>query len=382
MGDRLAPLARLPIPAGPDDVTPEWLTAALGEGGVLPSSRVADAKWERVGADYGFTGLVARVHLGYNGGAGEQPGSLIAKLPMAETADMSGYRAVQERDPVAMRRYYERAAREVRFYREVGAAFAPTMYYADSDDGNRRVVLLLEDLSGGRQGDGLAGCSIADAVHVMEVLAPFHARWWGERASRLNFPRARGDLRGRQERYAQQAELFLAQYGDALTAAVIEIISGLRFRLAAVAEALYSGPETLIHADLHLDNMIFDPPGDPRSVIVLDWQTVSVGPPASDLRFFLSDSLSVEDRRAAETTLFKRYATLLAANGVRNYSVEELRSDCGRALLLLLAGTIGWLMNMSGDDLTVRERALQNAAITDGRLVAALLDYNAGALID
>lgn len=289
---------------------------------------------------------------------------------------------MQERDPEAMRRYYERAAREVRFYREVGAAFAPTMYYADSDDANRRVVLLLEDVGGGRQGDGLAGCSIADAAHVMEVLAPFHARWWGERASRLNFPSARGDLRGRQERYAQQAELFLAQYGGALPAAVIEIISGLRFRLAAVAEALYSGPETLIHADLHLDNMIFDPPGDPRSVIVLDWQTVSVGPPASDLRFFLSDSLSVENRRTAQTTLFKRYATLLAANGVRNYSVEELRSDCGRALLLLLAGTIGWLMNISGDDLTVRERALQDAAITDGRLVAALLDYNAGALID
>jgi hypothetical protein len=39
-------------------------------------------------------------------------------------------------------------------------------------------------------------------------------------------------------------------------------------------------------------------------------------------------------------------------------------------------------MNISGDDLTVRESALQDAAITDGRLVAALLDYNARTLID
>jgi hypothetical protein len=62
--------------------------------------------------------------------------------------------------------------------------------------------------------------------------------------------------------------------------------------------------------------------------------------------------------------------------------VDELRADCGRALLLRLAGTIGWLTNITGDDLTARERALQNAAITNGRLAAALLDYDTAALIN
>jgi hypothetical protein len=221
-------LARLPIPAGPEGLTPEWLAAALRQ------PEVAAAEWELVGESYGFTGVIARVQL-----EGRRPRSLIAKLPMAASASPSGYRAVQERDPGRMQRYYERAAREVRFYREVGAPFAPAMYYADSDDVSRRVVLLLEDLSSWRQGDALVGCSPGDARQVVQVLAPFHGRWWGARAPRAAFPPVRGELRARQERYARQVEPFLANYGDALPAEVRAIVSGLRLSLAAVAEALY-----------------------------------------------------------------------------------------------------------------------------------------------
>lgn len=373
--------ARLPIPAGPEDLTPEWVTAALREADVLRDGNVAAVEWERVGAEYGFTGLVGRAHLRYADDSSEGPRSLIAKLPMAGSVEVSGYRAVQERDPVRMDRYYERATREVGFYREVGAAFAPTMYYAASDDAARRVVLLLEDVKGGRQGDVLLGCSAAEAAEVVEVLAPFHARWWEERAPRRSFPRSHLDLPGRQERYALRVEPFLDRFGDALPADVIPIIRDLRLQLAAVAGALYEGPETLIHADLHLDNLIFDPPGDQRSVIVLDWQTVSVGPPAADFAYFVSDSLAADDRRAAENALLESYVTLLAAHGAPGYSVEDLRADCGRALLLRLAGTVAWLADVTADDLTARERELQHAVIDNGRLAAALLDFDAAALL-
>jgi hypothetical protein len=338
----VVPLARLPIPEGPDDITPVWLTAALRTTGVLRGGRVAEAEWERVGQEYGFTGLIGRLSLRCEGAPGETPRSLIVKLPMATTEEMSGYRAVQERDPDRMRRYYERAAREVRFYREIGAAFAPKMYFSDADEVDRRVVLLLEDVSGGRQGDVLLGCSIEDAAHVVEELALFHARWWGSRAPRREFRRPADDLLARQERYQGRVEPFLARYADALPAAVGAIVSGLGSRLAAVAEALYEGPVTLIHGDLHLDNMIFEPPGDDRSVIVLDWQTVSVGPPASDLAFFLIDSLAVEERRAGETSLLERYVTLLSAHGARHYSWRNsgwtARERCSSSLQARSAG--------------------------------------------
>jgi hypothetical protein len=299
---------------------------------------------------------------------------------MAQDATVSGYRSRQERDPILLRRYYERCAREERFYRELGAAFAPRLYYSAAADALQRVVLLLEDVSGGRQGDVLRGCSIADAAVVIDELAPFHARWWGDRAPTHGFKRSGSDVLERQERYAWQADRFLERHRDDLPPAVCSIVDLLRGRLATVVETMYLGRQTLIHADLHLDNLIFAP-GDGRAVVVLDWQTVSVGPPAWDVALFLVDSLSVEDRRAAEGELLDRYVTLLSMHGVHGYSAQDLRVECGFALLVLLAGTVGWLTTLEPAELSGRERALHDAAIGDGRLVAALLDHDAEALL-
>jgi hypothetical protein len=364
----------LRVPETPDELTPAWLTAALAETGVLRHGAVATADWERVGEEYGFTGLVAHVRLQYEGAKGDVPRSLIAKLPMAQGSVVSGHRVRQQRDPTLARRYYERCMREERFYREVGATFAPALYYSAVDDVRRRVVLLLEDLTTGRQGDVLHGCSIEDAALVIEEIAPFHARWWDERAPVRAFPRAGGDHDARQKRYAGQVDLFLERYGDALPAAARSVLDRLRSRLAGVLAALAAGPHTLIHADLHLDNIIFDARRNDRSAVVLDWQTAAVGSPAWDVALFLFGSLSIEDRRAAEAMLLDRYATLIAKHGVRNYGVDDLRHACRLALVAVLAGTVGWLTSLDANELSDRERALQEAVLADGRLFAALLD--------
>lgn len=375
-------MGALRVPETPDDLTPAWLTAALAETGVLRRGSVAAVEWERVGGEYGFTGLVARVRPRYEGADGDAPPSLIAKLPMAQGDVVSGYRAKQERDPALARRYYERCGREERFYREIGATFAPALYYSAVDDVRRRVVLLLEDLSAGRQGDVLHGCSIEDAALVIEEIAPFHARWWGDRAPVHAFPSAAGDHDARQERYAGQVDLFLERYGDAVPSAVRRVLDRLGSRLAGVLAALAAGPQTLIHADLHLDNVIFDARGEDGSVVVLDWQTAAVGSPAWDVALFLFGSLSVDDRRAAEETLLARYATLIAKHGVRNYGVDDLRHDCRLALLAVLAGTVGWLTSVDANELSDRERALQEAVLADERLFGALIDHDAIALLE
>ena len=368
------------IPETPADLTPEWLTAALAESDVLAREQVVAARWERVGAEYGFTGVVLRGELDFEPGRARLPASLIAKLPMAEGDVRSGYRALQERDPDRMRRYYERCTREARFYRDVGASCAPELFYSATDDRTSRVVLLLEDLSGGRQGDALEGCSVEEATLVLDELAAFHARWWGQRAPASGFERLHRDPTEWQDRYARQVETFLERFGDSVPASILELASRLRPRLAEIAEALYEHPRTLTHGDLHLDNLIFDARGA-GSVAVLDWQTVSVGSPAWDVTLFLVDSLSIEDRRAAEVELLERYLALLAEHGVRDYSREELRLECSLSLLLLLAGTVGWLANLDANDLSGRERALYEAALRDGRLAAALLDHGAEALL-
>jgi aminoglycoside phosphotransferase (APT) family kinase protein len=217
---------------------------------------------------------------------------------------------------------------------------------------------------------------------VIDELAPFHARWWGRRAPATGFPRAgTDDPQTRQGRYARQLPRFFTEYGSNFPPGVTNIVEGLRSRLAAVAEALYARSQTLIHGDLHLDNLIFDARSDGPSVVVLDWQTVAVGPPGWDVALLLFGSLSVDDRRAAENEFFDRYVTHLLAHGVRGYSLEDLRLECRLALLALLAGTVVWLAALDPDELTARERALQQAALTDGRLTSALLDHDVGALL-
>ena len=57
-------------------------------------------------------------------------------------------------------------------------------------------------------------------------------------------------------------------------------------------------PFAVVHGDYRLDNLLFDPAG--ADVVVVDWQTLSVGPPTRDLAYFLGTSLTVDDRRAAE----------------------------------------------------------------------------------
>ena len=371
-----------PIPDGPEGLTPEWLTAALTDSGVLRRGRVTEARWQRVGQDYGFTGVIGRVRLRYRDASGAVPASLIAKLPMATDEAVSGYRRMQEREAERLARYYARCEREVRFYRELPTAFAPSSYYAAVDGERRRLVVLLEDVSEGRQGDVLDGCSVADAELVIDRIAPFHARWWGDRAPTTRFPRLGPDPQARQERYASQVGNFMAQFGSRVPPGILSLVERLRSRLAAVAGGLESRYQALIHADLHLDNMIFDSLGSGRPVTVLDWQTVSVGSPAWDVAMFLSGSLSIADRRAAEPDLFERYATHLSAHGVDGYSVEDLRLEYRLALLVLLAGVVNWLSALDPKDATSRERVLQQDALApESRLVAALSDHDAEALL-
>jgi hypothetical protein len=117
-----------------------------------------------------------------------------------------------------------------------------------------------------------------------------------------------------------------------------------------------------------LSSLIFDRSRAERPVVLLDWQTVAVGPPASAFVGFVFGSLGADDRRAAETELCDRYVTLLARHGVGGYSVGQLRRDCTCALLLRLAGTVVW---RTAGPRTPRRRPLRRAD-RDGAAISAV----------
>lgn len=353
-----------PVPEGPDDLTPAWLTAALSEAGQLPRGAAAAVSVEPIGADRGFTGVVARLRIRYDGvGPGDPspPASLVAKLPTAARDAPSGYRRA-----AAARAYYERCAREVSFYRDLagGLAAVPRLYHAAVDPQRQRVVLLLADLAGGRPGDALTGCTPAQAGAILDAIAPLHARMWRRKPPGW-VPSLVTDPAASQRRYATRVGPFLERYGHQLPPPVRALVERLRTGYAAALTELMAAPATVVHADLHLDNVVFDAAGEP--VMLLDWQSVCRGPAVVDLVEVGSGSLPVADRREAEDALLARYAARLAGFGVDDYPVARLRRDCRAALLRYLAGRVGWLATADPDGLSGRERALMAAALEDLR---------------
>ena len=105
-------MANVPVPRGIDDVTPEWLTAALGEGGL--DVRVAALTKENIGEGVGVNGVTTRLRVDYEPGSAQGPASLVLKLPAAlagEQGNRTPARVLRERDTL-LRRACEQRVRE------------------------------------------------------------------------------------------------------------------------------------------------------------------------------------------------------------------------------------------------------------------------------
>jgi aminoglycoside phosphotransferase (APT) family kinase protein len=372
------------IPAEPLGITPAWLTHILRDTGAIQYAVVTHVNARVIGVEQGFTGVVARLHVNYDAPEPDAPATLIAKFPLAQRASDSSYSAAQAADPAQTRRFQERCAREKAFYRLLAAdvglfAVAPRCYAALVDLDAGRLLLLLEDLAGGEAGDALSGCTLGQARAVIDAIATVHARWWQrpELSESGWLPRWASDPSASAARYRAQLGPVLERYGARIPPAVRDLALTLAGgnRYAAVLEGLNGPPTTLIHADLHLDNVLFAAGATPGARII-DWQSVARGVGALDFALFVTGALSVADRRASEAELLDDYRQLLHDAGVTGYSAARLLDDYRLTLLWQLAGNIGWLARVDMATLAGRERALVEAIFEPGRLFAALEDHH------
>ncbi len=70
---------------------------------------------------------------------------------------------------------------------------------------------------------------------------------------------------------------------------------------------------------------MFPPNG--AGVVAIDWQTLTIAPPARDLAYFLATSVDVAHRRAAERDLVAGYHAELVARGVDGYTLDRCFDD-------------------------------------------------------
>jgi hypothetical protein len=317
-------LNQMKIPAGPQEVTPEWLTEALRSTGTLADERVTGVDVKDVGEGAGFIGIVSRVTLQYDRPSPDAPASLIAKFPAASPGG---------REIGNLVRFYER---EIRFYEEIAGEVdlrTPRRYYSAMDIAAGEYILLLEDLSPGRCGDQLGGCTASEAELALRSLADFHAAWWesprleqiGEWMPVVDAP----VHRSAEKSYAQAWAPFMENFGQELSATMRATAERIGENVVPLLSSYAPAPRTIIHGDYRLDNMFFGCAGE-ESFAVADWQISSIGRGIFDVSYFVAGGMDPAERRANERELLRLYYDRLLQRGVKDYPWELCWEDYRR----------------------------------------------------
>ena len=292
-----------------EDVTAEWLGSVL-------DGTVSALRAEPVGT--GQIGTCFRLHLDGSG----VPATLVVKLPVP--------------DPAARAMVAGAYRGEARFYRDLADTVGvrtPVCHFVDFDEAGD-FVLLLQDMTPARQGDQIAGCTVAQALDAVENLAGLHGPRWCDPDLVANdgfLLNTAEDAALAVEFFAPCVDSFLESLGPLLDPADHEL---LRAVPAALHDWLLARSERygLVHGDYRLDNLLFPEDGGPGSVAV-DWQTLSLALPARDLSYFIATSLDPAVRRAHERDLVGAYHRALGPAVTAGYSLEECWDDYAFALL-------------------------------------------------
>lgn len=312
----------------PDDVTPDWLTGVLRRDGLLDQAAVTTVTREPVGA--GLMGVCTRLGLTLDRHEPMAPASVIAKFAAAD----EGTRAF-----MATTGYLNEVCFYSEFARRLGIATPRCSYGAIDADG--WFTLVLEDLAPARPGDQLAGCSVEEAELAVMELVGLHAPLWDspELGSHPQLGARALDPDLVAAGLAATVPGFLERYGAALDGAAVDFYRRLGEHGAAWVRAR-PAPRTLTHGDYRPDNLLFGTRADGEFVVAVDWQGLSHGSGNADVAFLLGTALRIEERRAHEERIVRRYHSALAAAGVTGYGWDECWSDYRAALLSGLFTTI------------------------------------------
>lgn len=351
------------IPERLDDLTAEWLTSALREGGHLQApGEVVAVEREILGEGEGFIGDIARLRLSYEGGEG--PPTVVAKMPQLRNRALGELIGLYERESC--------------FYEELSTGLpvgVPRLYYSDFDRTaaadrlekaktlanrtpdwlmprvtsmalwaakrrKRRYLLLLEDLGDARMGDQLAGTDAERCGVILRSIAKAHAALWESPAldNRYWLAPLAGDSRVRQSMFLERRKAFRERHVELFDKDFERTVSWVSENGIETIERMHrEAPETLVHGDLRLDNLAFR--GD--EPVFFDWQGIRRGPAAYDVAWFLSgasDDLTPGD----EAELLHTYHAALGEHGVRGYPFEAFERHY-RMGLLTTVQTLGVL---------------------------------------
>ncbi|HEY7802758.1 MAG TPA: phosphotransferase [Dehalococcoidia bacterium] len=359
------------IPAGPAELSAEWLTDVLRQNGIIETPAVASFDAKTIAEGTGFIGQLARVTLNYDTDVQGVPRSLVAKFPGAS----EGGRQIGN-----LFRFYER---EIRFYEEIAHRVdmrIPKRYHSAMDIDRGQYVLLIEDLAPARVGDQLAGCILEDARIAIREIAKFHATWWqSPHLDALDWmPMVNDPVQQlAAPSYAQAWQPFVDNFAGGLSKEMLGIAERVGEHVVDFQNRLADEPRTIMHGDYRIDNLFFRSPEGGPDFAAVDWQISSRGRGIFDVSYFIAGGMEPALRKAHEMDLLKLYHDTLQANGVKNYGWDQCLREyrqCALYLLVYVVISLGTL-----DTANARGLALFNAWLV--RATTAIEELNAAELL-
>lgn len=330
-----------------EEVTAGWLSEVLRAAGHA-DAEVTGFHHEPIGT--GQFGNCVRFSLSYARPQPGYPATIVGKFPSADpmTRDMA----------VRVRAY----SREVGFYNLLRSRLTiptPRCYHAAVEGHGPEFVLLLEDMHPATQGDQIAGCDPSLARDVVLELVGLHGPTWQDAsltdAEWLNF-RDPVEVHNAIHAFFQSVlPDFLDRYRLELSAEQKDMFQRLAdapsFPISPPLDEVFCA----IHQDYRLDNLLFDTTRAPTAITTVDWQSLAVGHPLSDVSYFLGGNLRIEDRRATEERIVRDYHAALCDFGIVDLSWSECWEAYRRAsffgLVTAVFASMGVERTERGDEL-------------------------------
>jgi hypothetical protein len=312
-------MAGIPIPSSLGDLTPEWVTAALGQHGI--DTKASSVTPVNISEAAGANGVTVRLKVTYADGSEPGPASMIIKLPAkAPAVKQVGIR----------QQFYQN---EIRFYDDFADRLAvniPRRYYSGMDEEAELFAILLEDMAPAVTGNDFTGCTYEEALLAVREMAKLHAPWWNspDLDSVEWLPTGEPNLAFAHTRFNNEVLLgVMNNYGHTFSPVVKTVVEAFCTDLASVIDMISAAPYTLTHSDYRLVNLLIGGEKLSPTVTVIDWQRVAKAKGLVDIAFFTVLSLSPERRREWESSLVEAYYADLVKLGVTDYSLEQCRLD-------------------------------------------------------
>lgn len=323
--------SKLRIPRSWDDVTPEWMTAAIAAR--LPDARVGDVVI--LDRDDG-TNRRARFGLSYVSGDG--PKQVFLK------AHAAGHRLAHLRNGNLFN--------EARLFAQ-GPELPldhPLVYTAIPDYLRLDFLLVMEDITlrGADPRDATHPLSVEQVANGLRALARLHTRYWGGPGDhrKLRWIKTWKPGKGWQMGLRKRIPVGLQRGADLLPSDILHLgADDIVNDWCRYVGALARGPLTLLHGDAHIGNTYVLPNGE---VGFLDWQVVRWGNWSQDVGYFMIGALTENDRRASERELLDVYRGALELPHGQLPSRDAIwamyRASIayGLAIWLSTLGTDGW----------------------------------------